>query len=47
VAYSGGLFSDAGNTFNVVVVPEPSTLALLIPGAIGLCLVVRRKLRTG
>jgi len=45
VAYSGGLFSDAGNTFNVVVVPEPSTLALLIPGAIGLCLVARRKLR--
>jgi hypothetical protein len=46
VAYSGALFSDAGNTFNVVVVPEPSTLALVIPGAIGLCLVARRKLRS-
>ena len=32
VAYSGGLFSDAGNTFNVVTVPEPSALALLISG---------------
>ena len=31
VAYSGGLFSDGGNTFTVatVTVPEPSTLALI------------------
>lgn len=45
VAYSGGLFSDSGNTFTVAAVPEPSTLVLLIPGAIGLCLVGRRKPR--
>ena len=36
VAYSGGLFSDAGDTFTVETVPEPSTLALLICGATGL-----------
>jgi len=41
VAYSGGLFSDAGDTFTVETVPEPSTLALLICGATGLCLVGR------
>jgi hypothetical protein len=47
VAYSGGLFSDAGFTFTVqpAVVPEPSTLMLLICGATGLCLVGRRRLR--
>ena len=47
VAYSGGLFSDAGYTFTVqsVVVPEPSTLTLVVCGAIGLCLVGRRWLR--
>jgi len=45
VAYSGGLFSDAGNTFTVQAVPEPSTLALLVCGATGLCLVGRRRLR--
>ena len=47
VAYSGGLFSDAGFTFTVqpASVPEPSTRTLLICGAIGLCLVGRRRLR--
>jgi hypothetical protein len=45
VAYSGGLFSDAGNTFTVETVPEPSTLALLICGVAGLSLVGRRLLR--
>ncbi len=45
VAYSGGLFSDAGDTFTVETVPEPSTLALLICGATGLSLVGRRRLR--
>ena len=47
VAYSGGLFSDAGYTFTVQLstVPEPSTLALLICGATGLCLAGRRWLR--
>ena len=45
VAYSGGLFSDAGNTFTVQAVPEPSTLALLVCGAAGLCLVGRRRLQ--
>lgn len=45
VAYSGGLFSDAGNTFTVQAVPEPSTLALFVCGAAGLCLVGRRRLQ--
>lgn len=38
VAYSGGLFSDTGNTFNVqfASVPEPSAIALLGVGATGL-----------
>jgi hypothetical protein len=45
VAYSGGLFSDAGNTFTVQAVPEPSTLALFVCGATGLCLVGHRRLR--
>jgi hypothetical protein len=46
-AYSAGLFSDGGNIFTVqiVAVPEPSTLTLLICGAVGLCLVGRRRLR--
>ena len=35
VAYSAGLFSDAGNTFTVVAVPEPSpALLLLISGLV-------------
>jgi hypothetical protein len=35
VAYSGGLFSDAGNTFTVqaVAVPEPSSLTLMLCGS--------------
>ena len=47
VAYSGGLFSDAGKNFVVQAVPEPSALALLISGATGLFLIGRRKLRAG
>ncbi len=39
VAYSAGLFSDAGNTFTVQVVPEPSSAILLLCAACGwLCL---------
>jgi hypothetical protein len=47
VAYSGGLFSDSGNTFTVqfATVPEPSTVMLLMLGASGLWLVGRRRLR--
>jgi hypothetical protein len=43
VAYSAGLFSDAGDTFTVttVAVPEPSALALLGAG-LGLCWSRRR-----
>ena len=45
-AYSAGLFSDAGDPFTVTaVVPEPSALALLLCGAIGLCWAGRRRLR--
>jgi hypothetical protein len=46
-AYSAGLFSDAGYTFTVepTSVPEPSTLALLICGATGLCLFGRNRFR--
>jgi|ERR1035437_4705876 hypothetical protein len=46
-AYSAGLFSDSGSIFSVEIVPapEPSTLALLVCGAIGLCLAGRRRLR--
>src|ERR1019366_4357301 len=41
VAYAGGIESGASFTFTVqpAVVPEPSTLVLLVCGAIGLCLV--------
>jgi hypothetical protein len=47
VAYSGGLFSDGGDTFTVqpAVVPEPSVLTLLSGGAIGLCVAGCRGLR--
>jgi hypothetical protein len=46
-AYAAGLFTDGGNIFTVqiVAVPEPSTLTLLVCGAIGLCLVGHRRLR--
>lgn len=43
VAYSGGLFSDAGNTFNVTMVPEPSTACLLALGAATVCFKIRRR----
>jgi hypothetical protein len=47
VAYSGGIFSDPGVTFTVqiVAVPEPSSLALLLAGTAGLYLVGRRRQR--
>jgi hypothetical protein len=35
VAYSGGFFSDPGNTFTVQSVPEPSAQLLLLVGAAG------------
>src|SRR5262249_46812517 len=41
-AYSGGLFSDSGQIFNVVQVPEPSAGLILMSGAL---LIGRRKLR--
>ena len=48
VAYSGGLFSDAGQTFTVqpATVPEPSAWPLLLSGVIVVWLVRHRKLRT-
>jgi hypothetical protein len=45
VAYSAGLFSDAGDTFTVQTVPEPSTLTLLVAGLTALFLAGWRKLR--
>lgn len=47
VAYSGGLFSDGGDTFNVTVqpVPEPNGQMLLLAAAPILWL-IHRKLRT-
>jgi hypothetical protein len=45
VAYAGGIETDPGNTFTVQAVPEPSTLALLLCGATGLCLAGRRRLQ--
>jgi hypothetical protein len=49
VAYSGGLFSDAGNTFTVqsAAVPEPSVFALLIAGLAGFTLLMRLKSVSG
>jgi len=44
-AYSVGLFSDAGNIFTVVSVPEPSSLMGVVCGAAGLLLFVRRNTR--
>ena len=48
VAYSGGLFSDGGQTFTVqpTTVPEPSAPTLLLSSAACLWLIHRRKLRT-
>lgn len=45
-AYAGGLFSDAGNIFNVQIVPEPSGPLLLLAGATPLWLLRRRQFRT-
>jgi hypothetical protein len=45
VAYSGGLFSDGGDTFTVQVVPEPSVMAFLGASVLGLALVGRRKVQ--
>ena len=46
VAYSGGLFSDAGNTFTVqaIAVPEPSPLTLMLCGSAALVLAMSRRL---
>ena len=43
VAYSAGLFSDGGNTFNVQAAPEPSALTLVVLGAAGFWLRGGRK----
>ena len=44
VAYSGGLFSDAGDTFSVVpAVPEPSPVVFITAGAYGLVLLAKRR----
>jgi hypothetical protein len=47
VAYSGGLFSDGGQTFTVQIAsaPEPSGQMLLLSGSAILWLVSRRKFR--
>lgn len=42
VAYSAGLFSDAGNTFNVTMVPEPAPALLLVFGIASAWLLRRR-----
>jgi hypothetical protein len=46
-AYSAGLLSDGGNIFTVQAssVPEPSTLALLVPGVLAWFLARRGKAR--
>lgn len=43
VAYSGGLFSDGGQTFNVQPTPEPAPSLLLAAGATAMYLVNRRR----
>jgi hypothetical protein len=45
VAFSGGIFSDSGQTFTVQPVPEPSGQMLLLSGAVTLWLIGRRNLR--
>jgi hypothetical protein len=44
-AYTGALFSDNGVIFTVQAVPEPSSLALLGAGVLGLALAGRQQLR--
>ena len=44
-AYSGGLFSDAGNIFIVQAVPEPSGPMLLLSAATALWIIRRRQRR--
>jgi hypothetical protein len=44
-AYHAGLFSDGGSIFTVQAVPEPSEMALLGAGALGLLVSMRRTLR--
>ena len=43
VAYTGGLLSDSGNTFNVTTVPEPSPAMLIISGMLGCLFLTGRK----
>jgi hypothetical protein len=45
VAYSAGLFSDAGDTFTVQAVPEPSSMSFLGAGLIALTFAGRRQPR--
>lgn len=45
VAYAAGLFSDAGDTFNVQAVPEPSSMSFLGAGLLALAFAGRRNLR--
>jgi len=45
VACSGGLFSDAGDTFSVVSVPEPSPAVLLVIGALSWAVLTPRNER--
>lgn len=45
VAYAGGLFSDAGETFTVAATPEPATPALFAAGVVALYLVRRWRIK--